>query len=535
MKENRIIASAIIAVGILHRVKLMKLAVAMCCVLAVSGMTSCSIENNDNPTPTPEPESQAEYTILYYGTGGANLDQFFIRSIPQFCEADPVAYKHVNVVVQYKYSTSKNMQQNGIPSDFADAFDSKTVRFAIDPSTPGQYVNSDNYYGADNADVTCPDSLTNFINWAAKNYPAKKYMLILCGHGQGYVPNGDLPATTPTRGLFPDDGNNNRIFSVHTLKQGIASANVKIETLYLWACLMNNLQYAFELKDVCKYMIASTYSMVSAGWAYGDLVSLLARQDIDIEQKLATYSNTIKDILDNTPGLEETMGRYRDQTVTRTASLDQLGVMMREFTDRLCNTYTNGTEQQKLLIDKCTASAVKVQENYPHYDAAKYMESIMKALPEVYSTEFYNQMANAFNDCLVFQNYSSYLVSHNYQVDYSVLLGADNSYLIVNWYKDPQTGDKTPCVAIAYHADGTTEFYQLEPLEDNSSLYQMVSKGEGDPWGSTFADTFCQLEFDRIVGWSRWLKMNHQQPNLFCPHDLDFELPDGDVSGNPNL
>jgi hypothetical protein len=75
-------------------------------------MTSCSIENNDNPTPTPEPESQAEYTILYYGTGGANLDQFFIRSIPQFCEADPVAYKHVNVVVQYKYSTSKNMQQN---------------------------------------------------------------------------------------------------------------------------------------------------------------------------------------------------------------------------------------------------------------------------------------------------------------------------------------------------------------------------------------------------------------------------------------
>lgn len=112
MKENRIIASAIIAVGILHRVKLMKLAVAMCCVLAVSGMTSCSIENNDNPTPTPEPESQAEYTILYYGTGGANLDQFFIRSIPQFCEADPVAYKHVNVVVQYKYSTSKNMQQN---------------------------------------------------------------------------------------------------------------------------------------------------------------------------------------------------------------------------------------------------------------------------------------------------------------------------------------------------------------------------------------------------------------------------------------
>ena len=515
-----------------QRMKMMKLAVVVCCVLAVSGMTSCSIENNDNPAPESEP--QADYTVLFYGGGGANLDAFFLQSMQGFYQADADVYKHVNVVVQYKYSTSQNMLANGIPSDMAATFDRKTVRFAIDQSKPEQLVAPSCFYGADNADVTNQDSLTNFINWAAKNYPAKKYMLIVSNHGQGYVPHGDLPATTPTRGLFPDDGNNNKLFSVNTLKQGIASANVKIETLIMWACMMGNLQYMFELKDVCDYIIASTYCMVTAGWAYDVLPALLARKDIDIEQKLTAYSNAVNKAWD-TSGVDEILGRYRDQTVTRTASLDQLGVMMREFTDRLCNTYTNGTEQQKQLIDKCTATAVKVQDNYPHYDAAKYMESIMNALPEVYSTEFYNQLADAFNGCLVAQNYSAYLVSHNYQVDYSVLLGADNSYLIAYWNKDPQTGVKTPYRALVYRADGTTEDFQLVPLEDNSSYYQMVSTGAGNPWASTFADTYCKLEFDRIVGWSRWLKMNRQQPNLFCPYGMDFELPDGDLSNNPNI
>ena len=516
-----------------QRMKMMKLAVVVCCVLAVPGMTSCSVENNDNPAPEPEP--QAEYTLLYYGNGGKNLDAFFINSMQEFYQADADVYKHVNVVVQYKYSTSQYMQANGIPSDMAATFDRKTVRFAVDKSKPNQFVNPSSFYGADNSDFTCPDSLINFINWAAKNFPAKKYMLIVAGHGEGYIPTGDLPVKTPTRGLAPDDGNNDKIISVNTLKLAMASANVKIETLYMWACMMNNLQYMFELKDVCDYIIASTYCMVSAGWCYDVLPALLARQDLDIEQKLTAYSNAMKNALDNMPEIEKVLGRYRDQTVTRTASLDKLGVMLREFTDRLCNTYTNGTEQQKQLIDKCTATAVKVQDNYPHYDAAKYMESIMNALPEIYSTEFYNQLADAFNDCLVAQNYSAYLVSHNYQVDYSVLLGTDNSYLIAFWNKDPQTGVKTPYRALVYRADGTTEDFQLVPLEDNSSYYQMVSTGAGNPWASTFADTYCKLEFDRIVGWSRWLKMNRQQPNLFCPYGMDFELPDGDLSNNPNI
>lgn len=60
---------------------------------------------------------------------------------------------------------------------------------------------------------------------------------------------------------------------------------------------------------------------------------------------------------------------------------------------------------------------------------------------------------------------------------------------------------------------------------DDPQHYRMEVYGERMTWASTLADTYEQLAFDQAVGWSRWLRLNRQWPNLFCPKDLDFELP----------
>ena len=57
-----------------------------------------------------------------------------------------------------------------------DKWGLKTVRFLgskIDPEDDLGWLNDANIYGADNCDISNPDSLTNFINWAAKVCPAK--------------------------------------------------------------------------------------------------------------------------------------------------------------------------------------------------------------------------------------------------------------------------------------------------------------------------------------------------------------------------
>ena len=504
---------------------LMTLAAVLCCATTLV-LSSCNAVD-DIPVKNSDTDQLADYTIIYYANGGGNVDKCILPMINDFYNAKAESYKYVNVVVQYKYSTAENMKKQSLfEEDFCDEWGGKTVRWAIDPqkNMATQMGDPGNIYGADNADLACPDSLTNLINWAAKNYPAKNYMLILNDHGGGYTPDDELPEqASATRGLLYDDGNkiNNRDkhFTAKSLKRAITNANVRLQTIYMLACLMNNLEYQFELKDLCDYVIASTYSMPATGGALGLLPEALSMYYNDIEWVLSTYCKIDVETWEDEIDPNEPF--YTDLTVTRTANLDKLGEMMREFTDRLCNTYTNGTEKQKQLIDSCTAHAVKVEACRPSYDVAKYMSSIINALPEVYDDEFYLKMAETFNSCLLAQNYSSYLTNHDYMVDYSVMLGVEGTYLYIISADDGYT----PVSFKACHPDGTSDYYSLTPNDDGTS-YTAEFIRDLAPWGSTLDNTYGQLEFDRIVGWSRWLKLNRQQPNLACPSAMNLNLPE---------
>ena len=509
----------------------------MTMAIMVLSFTACTEDNDDTPAPKPEQESQADYTIMFYTSGAGDIDICMINLLKTFYDANPEVYKKVNVVVQYKFSTAENLSKSDygvLGSEFCTTFGSKTLRWIVDPTQEAnqEVFSEKNFYGADNADVTRSDSLTNFINWAAQKCPAKKYMLIVADHGGGYIPNGDLPETAPkrtTRGLLADDGNNRKTITVQSLARGIKNANVRLQTVFMLACMMNNMEYQFELKDLCDYVIGSTYLMPGNGSVLNVLLEQLSQPNVDIEHALGEYIKA--DIKSWEVGYEhpESTVFYTDLTVTRTANIDKLGTLMRQFVDRLCDTYTNGTEAQKQAIDACTARAVKVQENYPYYDIAKYMSSIMTALPEVYDVSFYNQMEEAFNSCIAAQCYSSYLTAHNYMVDYSVLLGAGGAYNFLMWYKDKETGAMTPIGGSMYTDNGEQYQFLLAPT-DEAQGYKMENTTLVGNWGGTLANTYEQLAFDKAVGWTRWLRLNNQWPNIFCPSGLKFELPSPDAA-----
>ena len=512
----------------------MTLATVCCCITL---FTSCTVDNSDNPVNPTNLDEPAAYTILYYGHGGGNREYYYLNKIADFYNASPDALKRVNVVLQYKFSTTDNLYDQGCFSgdssvDYCKIYGSKTIRWALDPDKTfeEQAFDPASIYGADNADHTSPDSLTNFINWAVKAYPAKKYMLIVHDHGGGYTPDGELPeaekAAAARRALVGDDGHSGHTFTAKSFRRALIQANVRFETVFMDACMMNNLEYQFELHDLCDYVIAPTYSKPSIDGAYRMIPQMLGQPMVDIEEALRAYCKACVNSWDEAFKTEnnDTIPVYTDMTVTRTANIPQLGKMLREFTDRLCDTYANGTDAQRAAIDSCTARAIKVQLNQANYDAIKYVRSITTALPEVYGNDFYNQMKEAFNNCVVAQYFSHYLTIHEYMVDYSVLLGAEGAYAYIYWKDNPYNGSKEPYGAYFYADNGDQQYYILTPTDD-PKYYKAEPKGNTENWGSTLADTYEQLAFDRVVGWSRWLRLNKQWPNLFCPKDLDFELP----------
>ena len=514
--------------------KLLMTFATVCC--SVTLFTSCTGDNIDNPG-SPTYSNDPEYTILYYGHGGGNREYYYLKKIADFYNASPDALKRVNVVAQYKFSTTDNLYKQGYFSDESEVdscvmYGSKTIRWALDPDKTfkEQAFDPASIYGADNADHTSPDSLANFINWAVKAYPAKKYMLIVHDHGGGYTPDGELPEAKPAaaarRSLVGDDGNTGHHFTAKSFRRALTKANVRFETVFMDACLMNNLEYQFELHDLCDYVIAPTYSKPSIDGAYRMIPQLLAQPMVDIEKALDAYCKACVNSWDVAMGYvtDDNTPNYTDMTVTRTANIPHLGEMLREFTDRLCNTYANGTDAQRAAIDNCTASATKVQLNQANYDAVKYVRAIITALPEVYSTDFYDKMRDAFNNCIVAQYFSHYLTVHKYMVDYSVLLGAEGAYAYLFWKDDLYNDTKEPIGAYIFSDNGDLQLYRLTQTE-NPEYYSAEPVGNLSKWGSTLADTYEQLAFDRVVGWSRWLRLNKQWPNMFCPKDLHFELP----------
>ena len=542
---------------------------AMCAMTMTVSMTSCTNDISDNPVINPEPdepeEDLADATIMWYGHGGGNVDAAIFEDFRQFYKAKTESFKRVNVVAQYKASLNPTIYKDYTDEQIAEAADSlaegkteeeienmnagpyfvlfhpqrgATYRFLVDPKkTLRQQMLETAPYGEPNCDFTCPDSLTNFINWAAKTYPAKKYILVMADHGGGYLPDQDLADAAATRGLVFDDGHNNKCFSAKSFARGVRNANVRPEGVVLYLCLMNNIEFLYDVKDVTDYVTCSTYVMWGGGGTLYTIVDDMA-EGKDTETTLAHFVDSNVDHWDSDfyhpEETEEEWPLYYDLTMTKTSRLNDLALVLREFTDRLVDTYQNGTPEQREAIDFCTANAVKVENTSPFYDFAKYMTSFFAVLPDVFDEDLFNRLADAFNACIVKQRYSRYLTEHNYMVDYSVMLAVRGAY--VKYVYDKGFGGDAQLVgAVVFYPDGTKAAYKYIANDEDSSdgsldNYELVAEGT---WPSTFAETYQQTTFDRLVGWSRWLLINESAPPAWSPSTFNFQLPSDDMSGNP--
>ena len=95
-----------------------------------------------------------------------------------------------------------------------------------------------------------PATLTEFIQYAVQHYPADHYLLLIDDHGGGW------------RGCCVDEQNGaGDLMSMPELRQAIEEANVHFDIILFHACLMGQVEVAYELKDVADYVVASEFTM----------------------------------------------------------------------------------------------------------------------------------------------------------------------------------------------------------------------------------------------------------------------------------
>lgn len=126
----------------------------------------------------------------------------------------------------------------------------------------------------ENALMSQPDTLSNFLRWGVTAYPAQRYIAVFWNHGEGTI-----------NGFGVDEINNGKTLSLGEMSRAFDWADSRFDLVAFDACLMATLTNAYMLKDHADYLLASEESTALSGFSYGHWLSMLASNpDISIEE-----------------------------------------------------------------------------------------------------------------------------------------------------------------------------------------------------------------------------------------------------------
>ncbi|MBR5422319.1 MAG: hypothetical protein IK115_14360 [Lachnospiraceae bacterium] len=190
---------------------------------------------------------------IYIYMNGSDLESFFgfaSQDLQEILDAgcDP----RVHILVQ----TMGTMQWQGfgIASDHSQRYEIKDHELILlDDSLP-------------QLDCTVPESLSDFLVWGQKLYPAERNILILWDHGGGSV---DGFGYDEWRG-------ENESLTLDEMQQALWESGMVFDFIGMDACIMSSIEVCYALYDYCDYCILSEDFESALGWSYGGWISTLA-------------------------------------------------------------------------------------------------------------------------------------------------------------------------------------------------------------------------------------------------------------------
>ena len=115
--------------------------------------------------------------------------------------------------------------------------------------------------------MTDPATLTGFLNWSKKNFPADRNILIFWDHGGGSISGYGYDEKNARAGSMPLSG----------INTALKNAGMKYDIIGFDACLMATVENALMLSRYGDYMIASEETEPGIGWYYTNWLNMLSK------------------------------------------------------------------------------------------------------------------------------------------------------------------------------------------------------------------------------------------------------------------
>ncbi len=213
-----------------------------------------------------------KWTIMIYLAGDNNLSA---NSIAIMQELEAAAYSEdVRVLACFDSNTPLPKGARYLEINYGRRRPGPKVRWGLhdDMARLRHIVVSPDLCGDDPISATpayeptAKVGLDRFLYWALRRHPAKRYMLILFGHGEAVAGNTFLADKNPPSFLrLPDFGK--------VLKKHFGGRKRKLSILACDNCVMNGIEAAFELRHQVDYMLGSQGLMLAVGWPYRKIIN----------------------------------------------------------------------------------------------------------------------------------------------------------------------------------------------------------------------------------------------------------------------
>ncbi|MDP7526742.1 MAG: clostripain-related cysteine peptidase, partial [Candidatus Marinimicrobia bacterium] len=253
-------------------------------------------------------EEFKEWTVICYLAGDNFLDWFMKENMKELIKAG--SSDNVNVIA------------------FLDTTDDETKIFEVNKDdlvrVPTRIVNYS--WAESELNTGDPETFINYASWAVREYPAKKYFVILGGYGEGWI------------GLMHDMNNGQGetdILSLNELEYGLkaiskeiyaVNGNEKIDVLGLDACYMGMLEVMYQVKDYADYLVSSENEEALDGWPYDKLIETIINNP---EMDSSLFSTSIVDTyLDSVKGNPSEMSNVLTLSVV---NLELIGEVAKEI------------------------------------------------------------------------------------------------------------------------------------------------------------------------------------------------------------
>jgi hypothetical protein len=206
------------------------LAIAAVIVIAAIGLYSVaqgpSLDGNDGPRPT------ASWLTVHYVSMDNNLDAF------GEWQADLHSLEMVGSTPESHHVALYDGDEDG----------DTIIQYVVEGGTEDSTIDVVNPDWGTEANLGDPETLSEFIVWAATEYPSENIGLVLNNHGGGWF------------GICWDDTDEDFLTPAEVAEALEAvehSLGRRVDVVLNYACLMASTEYAYELSGHASYMIGS--------------------------------------------------------------------------------------------------------------------------------------------------------------------------------------------------------------------------------------------------------------------------------------